>query len=98
MVEVGVLVALLAARGALTAAPLRAVFLAVKLPFCWGALRRRPGAYLALWLWEFAAVGAALATSGALVPRGAVALLATTVMVLLGRAVRAFPTVEFRPR
>jgi hypothetical protein len=96
--EVLAQVAVLAARGALGVVPLRVVFLAVKLPFCWAAYRRAPGGYFAVWLWEIGAVVAALSVRGSLIPRAATGLVALGVMVLLGRAISAFPTVEWRPR
>lgn len=98
VIEVLVQVALLVARGAVAGAPLRIVFLAAKLPFCRAAWRRHPGGYLALWIWELAAVIAALKVHGALLPRAVIALMAAAVMVLLGRAISAFPSVEWGQR
>src|SRR5947207_7445237 len=43
------------------AAPLAIALLALKYPFCLGLLRRLPGAYLGIWLWEIADVSAAIA-------------------------------------
>jgi len=96
--EMIVQVAVLTARGAWSGAPLRIGFLLAKLPFCYFALRRRPGAYLAVWLYEFGGVVAALTVRGALGPRALTAALAGLTMVLLGRAVSAFPPVEWRSR
>ncbi len=96
--EVLVQAALLVAGGALGGAPLRVVFLSAKLPFAWLTLRRRPGAYLGLWLYEIAAVIAAIGAPGAAGTRVAFVLGAVVVMVLLGRAVCAFPPVEWRSR
>jgi hypothetical protein len=98
VVEVLAEVALLVTRGALVGAPLRIVFLALKLPFCRAAYRRHPGGYLALWIWELAAVIAALKVHGALLPRAVIAVMAAVVMVLLGRAISAFPSVEWGQR
>jgi hypothetical protein len=96
--EVAVQIIVLTARGALRVAPLRIVFLAAKLPFCYYALRRRPGAFLAVWLWEVAALIAVGSVRGALLWRSLTAVFACTVMVLLGRAVSAFPPVEWKTR
>jgi hypothetical protein len=98
VVEVLVQVALLVARGALGVAPLRVVFLAAKLPFCSAAWRRHPGGYLAVWIWEIGGVIAALSAGGSLRPRVVIAAMAVTVMVLLGRAISAFPSIEWGPR
>ena len=96
--EVALQMVVLTTRGALGVAPLRIAFLAAKLPFCWQAWRRRPGAYLAVWLFEFAGFAAAFAVHGALAPRLGFAVIAAAVMVLLGRAVSAYPLVEWKPR
>ncbi|MEY2470973.1 MAG: hypothetical protein QOK28_302 [Actinomycetota bacterium] len=96
--EVAVQVALLVARGALGVAPLRIVFLAAKLPFCRLAWRRNPGGYLALWIWEIAGAIAALSAGGSRAPRVVIGAIAVTVMVLLGRAISAFPSVEWGQR
>ena len=96
--EVVLQMVVLTARGALGVAPLRLAFLAAKLPFCWQAGHRRPGAYLVVWLFEFAGFAAAFAVHGALAPRLGFAAIAAGVMVLLGRAVSAYPLVEWKPR
>ena len=96
--EVLLQMAVLIARGALSVAPLRIVFLAAKLPFCYQALRRRPGPFLAVWLWEVGALIAVASVHGAVLWRTVTAVVACAVMILLGRAVSAFPTVEFRAR
>ncbi|HVT77220.1 MAG TPA: hypothetical protein VHD87_09325 [Acidimicrobiales bacterium] len=98
VVEVLAQVALLVARGALGAVPLRVVFLGAKLPFCLAAWRRHPGGYLALWIWEIGGLVAALSAHGSLSPRLAIAVAAIVVMALLGRAISAFPSVEWKPR
>jgi hypothetical protein len=74
------------------------VFLLAKLPLCWWAWKRHAGGYLGLWIWEIGGVIAALSARGALAPRAAIAAGAIIVMVLLGRAISAYPTVEWRPR
>ncbi len=96
VLEVVVQVGVLVGRGALGTTPLRIVFLALKLVFCQMAWRRRAGGYLAVWLWEIGAVVAALSVRGAATPRVATGGAAVVVMVLLGRAISAFPTVEWR--
>ena len=96
--ELAIQLVVLAARGALTVTPLRGVFLALKLVFCWGAWHRRPGAFLAVWLWEIGAVVAAIGVHGALLPRSGIAAMGVVVMVLLGRATSAFPSVEWSSR
>lgn len=96
--EVVLQIIVLASRGAFGVAPLRIVFLAAKLPFCYRALRRRPGAFLAVWLWEVAALVAVGSTHGAVLWRALTAVIACSVMVLLGRAVSAFPPVEWKTR
>ena len=95
--EVAVQVGLLIARGALQGVALRPVFLLAKLPFLWAAWKRRAGGYLVLWIWEIAGVIAALYGRTELPPAVAVAV-AAVVMVLLGRAISAYPTVEWKPR
>ena len=94
--EVIVQVAVLTARGAWSAAPLRIGFLAAKLPFCYYAMRRRPGAYLAVWIFEFSGFVAATAVHGSAGPRLLFGAIAAVTMVLLGRAVSAFPPVEWK--
>ncbi|MDQ1397959.1 MAG: hypothetical protein QOG64_3218 [Acidimicrobiaceae bacterium] len=42
------------------AAPFAIALLATKYPFCLALMARRPGAYMVLWLWELAGLGAAL--------------------------------------
>ena len=97
-VEVLAQVGLLVARGALAGAALRPVFLLAKLPICWWAWKRHAGGYLGLWIWEIGGVVAALSARGAIGPRAAIAAGALGVMVLLGRAISAYPTVEWRAR
>lgn len=96
--EVCVQIVVLIGRGVWSGAPLRIVFLAAKLPFCWLALRRHPGAFLALWLYEFIGVVAVFAVRGAVGPRIGGGIAAAVVLVLLGRATAAFPPVEWRTK
>jgi hypothetical protein len=98
LVEFTIQALVLIGRGALSVAPLRVVFLAAKLPLCVLARQRRPGAFLGVWVYEIAGFAAAVSVHGALMPRLATAAGASVVMVLLGRAISAFPTVEWRPR
>ena len=98
LLEVVVLIGVLVAHGALSGAPLRIVFLATKVPFCVLARRRNPAAYLAVWIYEVAALVAAGAAHGPLLPRAGLAAGAVVVMVLLGRASSAFPPVEWKTR
>ena len=93
--EVLVQVGLLVARGALGGVALRPFFLLAKLPFLYAAWKRHPGGYLVVWIWEIGAVIAALYGRTELPPPVAIAA-AIVVMVLLGRATSAFPTVEFK--
>jgi hypothetical protein len=98
LAEVVIQLAVLVAAGTLGGAPLRVVFLAAKVPFCLLARRRNAGAFLALWVYEFAAVAAAVAVDGPGIVRGGFAFAALMVMVLLGRATSAFPPVEWKSR
>ncbi len=98
VIEVMVQMAILTARGAWSGAPLRIGFLAIKLPFCYFAWRRRPGAYFAVWLFEFSGVVAATTAHGPIGARLVTGVFAVVTMVLLGRAVSAFPPVEWKSR
>ena len=75
----------------------RPLFLLLKLPFCWAALKRHAAGYLGLWIWEIAGVVAVLYARSQLPWLVAIGV-AGAVMVLLGRAISAYPTVEWRPR
>ena len=91
--ETVLLIAVVLDRGGPGAA-LFAAFLAVKLPFCWLAAARRPGAYLGLLLWEGVAVVTAL--TGRTDPELRIletGLAVTTIALLLASA-RLFPSVE----
>jgi hypothetical protein len=98
LAEVVVLIGVLVAQGALSGAPLRIGFLATKIPFCVLARRRKPAAFLALWVYEIAALAAAGTASGPVAGRATIAAAAVVVMVLLGRATSAFPPVEWKTR
>ena len=98
LVEVTLQIVVLIASGTLTGAPLRVAFLAAKVPFCWLTAQRRPGAYLAVWVYEIAAVAAAVGVRGPALTRIAFGVGAVLVMVLLGRASSAFPPVEWKSR
>jgi hypothetical protein len=95
--EVSVQVGLLVARGALGGVALRPLFLLLKLPSCYFAWKRRPGGYLTLWIWEIGGLIAALYGRTELPPLAAGGI-AVVVMVLLGRAISAFPSVEWGHR
>jgi hypothetical protein len=97
VLEVSVQVALLIGRGALSGVALRPLFLLAKAPSCYFAWKRRPGGYLTLWIWEIGGLIAALYGRTELPPRAAAAI-AVLVMVLLGRAISAFPSVEWGQR
>lgn len=70
-----------------------ALTLSVKLVFCWGVVRRSPGSFLALLVYEGAALLFAVTAGGASAPvRATVALLAATVLGLLGASAHLFPS------
>jgi hypothetical protein len=74
-------------------APLIIALLAVKYPFCWAATQRRPGAYLALWLWEASGAVAALAVPGlGVVPRVLELGAALSCLGLLAASASLFPS------
>jgi hypothetical protein len=90
--EATVLLAALLFRGG-RAAPLAGIVLVAKYAFCWGALRRGAGSFLALLLYEGAALlAAAAATDVAVGLRVVVALLAVGTLVLLVRSAPLFPS------
>lgn len=73
--------------------PLRLAFILLKLAFCVAVVGRRAGAWLALLLYEVASLLFALVATGEpLAARLAVAGTAATVLVLLGRSARLFPS------
>jgi hypothetical protein len=75
--------------------PVFALVMAAKIPFCVLLLRRRPGAFFAVLLWEFGGLAAAL-----FAPHVAIGLrvlelgLATTVLSLLWASAAQFPSPE----
>ncbi len=90
---------LLAVIASSPTAPVLYVVLAVKYLFCWGVLRRRPGAWLALLLWEVSGAVAALARPGLpMVERLAELTLAGACIVLLGGAAALFPSPKLPSR
>lgn len=93
-IEAVVLMTALAIGGHPGAAILIA-FLAVKLPFCWFAAQRRPGAYLALIVWELAGAVAALAAHDVAIALRALEIIgALVVMALLLVSMPQFPSVR----
>lgn len=92
--EAGALIAVLAVGGRL-GAPLWIAFLAVKFPFCWLLARLRPGAYLALLVWELAGIVAAIGAEGTAVALRALEVaVAGAVMALLVASTPLFPSVR----
>jgi hypothetical protein len=90
---------LVLALGSYPAAPLLITVLALKYIFCWGVVRRRPGAWMALLLWEASGAVAAIARHGLpVVERLAELAVAVTCIVLLGAATPLFPTPKMPPR
>lgn len=82
------------ATGGHPGAGLLIAFVAVKLPFCWFAAQRRPGAYLALIVWELAGALAALAAHDVAIGLRALEIVAAlVVIVLLLASMSQFPTV-----
>jgi hypothetical protein len=69
-----------------------AAVLALQLLFAQGALRMSAGSVLALMAYEVMAIVAAIGGDGALVIRGALAVTAISVMVLLMVSISAFPS------
>jgi energy-converting hydrogenase Eha subunit E len=96
--ETTMLIAVIA-FGSYRAAPALIGFLAVKYLFCWGLLRRRPGAWMALLLWEASGVIAALSKPGLpVIQRLLEVSVAGVCLVLLGAAASTFPSPELPPR
>jgi hypothetical protein len=96
--ETTVLITIIA-FGSYRAAPALVVFLALKYVFCWALLRRRPGAWMALLLWEGTALVAALAKPGLpALQRLLEVAVAGTCLVLLGAAASTFPAPKLPPR
>jgi hypothetical protein len=87
----GLIVVVLVRNGGRT--PLLALALALKYPLCIGARRLAPGGFLGLLLWEV--VGGFLAVVAPGVPlllRIGEAVVAATVVVLLARSAKLFPS------
>jgi hypothetical protein len=83
------------ALGGKPGAPMLMAFVAVKLPFCWLVTQRRPGAYLALIVWELGGALAALsASSTPLVLRLLEVATAAAVIALLVASTPLFPSVR----
>lgn len=73
--------------------PLLALALALKYPLCALARRRSPGAFLGLLLWELVGGFVALTAPGVpLAARLAVGAVAASVLVLLARSAKLFPS------
>jgi len=90
--EAVVLATIVVARGN-RSTPAILVALEAKLLFCRGVVARRPGAFLALVLYESVTVLFAIAAPGiASAGRVLAAATAVTVLALLGRSARLFPS------
>ena len=68
--------------------------LLLKLPFCWLARQRRPGALMGLFLWELAGVLAALRADAHAALRLIELVVAATVIALLLASIPLFPPVR----
>jgi hypothetical protein len=96
--ETTVLIAVIA-FGSYRNGPYLIAFLSLKYLFCWGVVRRRPGAWMALLLWEATGVVAAVAKPGLGAPQRLLEVaVALTCMVLLGAAASLFPSPRLPPR
>lgn len=90
--ETTVLISVIA-FGSYRAGPALIGFLALKLVFCWGALRRRPGAWMALLLFEATAAVTALTKPGLpTYERALEEIVSVTCIVLLAAAATLFPS------
>jgi len=97
-VETTVLITIIA-LGSYPAGPVLIVFLALKYAFCWALLHRRPGAWMALMLWEASGAVAALARPGLPGAERIIELgVCVACMVLLGAATPLFPSPRMPPR
>ena len=95
--ETTALIAILALRSP-PWAPLAIAMLLVKYPFCYLALRRSPGAFLGLLLWEVAGAVAALGRPAPAAVRLLEFAVATAVLVLLLASIPLFPSVKLPER
>jgi hypothetical protein len=86
------------AFGSVRSGPILIAAVALKYPFCYALTRHRPGAWLALLLWEGTGVLAALAKPGLPAYQRVVELaLAGGCLVLLGAGASTFPSPTFGP-
>lgn len=91
--ETTALIALLALQSPRWA-PLAIAMLLVKYPFCYLVLRRSPGAFLGLMLWELAGVAAALVRPAPLAVRLLELAVSAGVFALLIASIPLFPPVR----
>jgi hypothetical protein len=90
--ETTVLITVLA-FGSYKYAALGILFLAAKYVFCFGLLRRRPGAWFMLLLWEGTDLVVAIGKPGLpILERSFQAVVAATCLVLLAAAASVFPS------
>ena len=92
-IETLVLIVVLAFGGA-PLAPYVIGALLVKLPFCWFVVQRRPGALLALLVWELAGMLASLRPGPSPALRMLEATFAIVVFALLLASIPLFPSVR----
>jgi hypothetical protein len=96
--ETTVLITIIA-FGSYRLGPFLIFFLAIKYLFCWGLVRRRPGALMLLLLWEATGAVAALAKPGLpAVQRLLEVTIAVCCLVLLTLASSLFPAPKLPPR
>jgi len=97
-IESTILIAVIA-FGSVRSAPVLIAALAIKYPFCYALTRHRPGAWMALLLWEATGLVAALAKPGLPLYQRVTELgLAGGCLVLLAMAASTFPTPTFGSR
>jgi hypothetical protein len=93
--ESTILIAVIA-FGSVRSGPVLVAALALKYPFCYALTRRRPGAWMALLLWEVTGIVAALAKPGIPLYQRVTELgLAGGCLVLLVLAASTFPAPTF---
>jgi hypothetical protein len=96
--ESTILIAVIA-FGSVRSGPILVAALALKYPFCYALTRHRPGAWMALLLWEGTGVVAAVAKPGLPVYQRVTELgLAGGCLVLLAMAASTFPSPTFGSR